>query len=181
MTKKELRDLLRVRNRALDPLARARASREIFRRIERLDAFAKARTVGCFCSLPDEPDTAEALVRWSRSKCVAVPRVEGDAMRFFRYDPAVMRRGAFGITEPGTEAVACDPAALDLIIVPGVAFTAAGQRMGRGRGYYDRYLAQPGLHAVKIGVGYAYQLVGELPVEPHDVAMDGVVTDAPAG
>lgn len=49
--------------------------------------------------------------------------------------------------------------------------------MGRGRGYYDKYLSQPEVHAVKIGVCFAHQLVGELPAEPHDVAMDYVVTD----
>ena len=63
------------------------------------------------------------------------------------------------------------------MIVPGTAFTAAGARMGRGRGYYDKYLALPGVHAVKIGVCYAHQLVGELPAEPHDVAMDAIICD----
>lgn len=180
MTKRELRTAMRGRNRMLTPAARAAASREIFRRVESLEAFAAARTVGLFCALADEPDTSEALARWGRCKRVAVPRVEGETMRFYRYDPAAMLPGAFGIEEPGPEAELCDPAELDLIVVPGMAFTASGQRMGRGRGYYDRYLAQPGLHAVKVGVGYAHQLVGALPVEPHDVAMDCVVTDAPA-
>ena len=71
----------------------------------------------------------------------------------------------------------CDPADIDFIVVPGVAFTAAGARMGRGRGYYDKYLSQPGFRGVKAGVCYAHQLVGELPVEPHDVFMDYVVTN----
>ena len=98
-------------------------------------------------------------------------------MRFYEYDPRTMRPGAFGIVEPGPEARLCEPRELDLVIVPGTAFTAAGARMGRGRGYYDKYLAQPEVHAVKIGVCYAHQLVGELPSEPHDVAMDCVITD----
>ena len=55
--------------------------------------------------------------------------------------------------------------------------SAAGARMGRGRGYYDKYLSQPGFRGVKAGVCYAHQLVGELPVEPHDVFMDYVVTN----
>lgn len=173
--------MLRVRNRAMSPEARLVASREIFNRVEGLEAFAAARTVGFFCSLPDEPDTSEVLARWSVGKCVAVPRVEGDTMRFFRYDPRTQRPGAFGIEEPGPQAELCDPGELDLIVVPGVAFTAAGQRMGRGRGYYDRYLSQPGVRAVKVGVCFAHQLVVSLPVEPHDVTMDRVVTDAPEG
>mgnify|MGYP005943741521 CR=1 FL=1 len=84
--------------------------------------------------------------------------------------------GVYGIEEPTGEAFT-DYAAIDFIVVPGVAFTAAGARMGRGRGYYDKYLSQPGFRGVKAGVCYAHQLVGELPVEPHDVFMDYVVTN----
>lgn len=178
MTKKELRAAMRRKNLGITPLERAAASGRIFARAELSEAFGRARTVGVFCSLADEPDTSEALARWSATgRRLAVPRVEGDVMRFYEYDPRTMRLGAFGIAEPGPEARLCEPRELDLVIVPGTAFTAAGARMGRGRGYYDKYLAQPEVHAVKIGVCYAHQLVGELPSEPHDVAMDCVITD----
>ena len=177
MTKKELRAAMRGRNLGMAPAERAEASRRIFGRVGRLEAFGAARTVGFFCSLRDEPDTAEALVRWSAVKRIVVPRVEGDAMRFYRYDPQTLRPGAFGIAEPGPEAQACDPSEIDLVIVPGTAFTAAGARCGRGRGYYDKYLSRPDVHAVKVGVCFAHQLVGELPAEPHDVAMDYLITD----
>jgi 5-formyltetrahydrofolate cyclo-ligase len=110
-------------------------------------------------------------------KRIVVPRVEGDVMRFCEYDPQTLRPGAFGIAEPGPEAQTCDPSEIDLVIVPGTAFTAAGARCGRGRGYYDKYLARPDVHAVKVGVCFAHQLVGELPAEPHDVAMDYIITD----
>ena len=88
----------------------------------------------------------------------------------------------FGRVErlPGFSAARCAAffcALPDFIVVPGVAFTAAAARMGRGRGYYDKYLSQPGFRGVKAGVCYAHQLVGELPVEPHDVFMDYVVTN----
>lgn len=178
MTKKELRAAMRRKNLGITPSERAAASGRIFARAELSEAFGRARTVGVFCSLADEPDTLEALARWSAAgRRLAVPRVEGDVMRFYEYDPRTMCPGAFGIAEPGPEARLCEPRELDLVIVPGTAFTAAGARMGRGRGYYDKYFAQPEVHAVKIGVCYAHQLVGELPSEPHDVAMDCVITD----
>ena len=178
MTKKELRAAMRRKNLGITPSERAAASGRIFARAELSEAFGRARTVGVFCSLADEPDTSEALARWAAAgRRLAVPRVEGDVMRFYEYDPRTMRPGAFGIVEPGPEARLCEPRELDLVIVPGTAFTAAGARMGRGRGYYDKYFAQPEVHAVKIGVCYAHQLVGELPSEPHDVAMDCVITD----
>lgn len=172
MDKKELRREMKRRNRAMTPGERAAAAGRIFRRVGELPAFGAARCVAMFCSLPDEPPTGGALARWSREKRIVLPRVAGEEMAFFEYDPATLVSGAFGIAEPGPGAVPCDASEIDLIVVPGVAFTAAGERMGRG--YYDRYLSQPGMHAVKVGVCFAHQLVGELPVEPHDVRMDAV-------
>ena len=177
MTKKELRAAMRKRNLGMTPAERAEASARIFGRAGRMEAFRAARTVGLFCSLPDEPDTAGTLARWSAVKRVVVPRVEGDVMRFYEYDPLTLCPGAFGIAEPGPEARLCDPSEIDLVVVPGTAFTASGVRCGRGRGYYDKYLSQQGVHAVKAGVCFAHQLVGELTAEPHDVAMDYVITD----
>lgn len=108
MTKKELRAAMRRRNLGMDAAERAEASRRIFGRAGRLEAFGAGRTVGVFCSLPDEPDTAETLARWSAVKRIVVPRVEGDVMRFCEYDPQTLRPGAFGIAEPGPEAQTCD-------------------------------------------------------------------------
>lgn len=177
MTKKELRAAMRKQTLGMTPAERAGASWRIFNRAGRLRAFRAARTVGLFCSLTDEPGTAEALARWGAVKRIVVPRVEGDVMRFYEYDPQTLCPGAFGIAEPGPAARLCDPSEIDLVIVPGTAFTASGIRCGRGRGYYDKYLSLPGVHAVKVGVCFAHQLVGELPAEPHDVAMDYVITD----
>lgn len=177
MTKKELRAAMRDRNLGMTPRQRAGASERIFSRIGRLEAFAAARTVALFCALADEPETAEALARWRAVKRIVVPRVEGDVMRFFEYDPRTLRPGAFGIAEPGPDARLCKPHEIDLMIVPGTAFTPSGRRCGRGRGYYDRYLSLPGVRAVKAGVCFAHQVVEEMPAEPHDVTMDMIITD----
>lgn len=175
MDKKELRKAMKARNLALDAARRSEAAARVMERVEALPAFAGARCVALFCSLPDELPTAEAFARWRSGRRLAVPRVEGDTMRFFRYDPATMAAGAFGIEEPGPGAEECAPGEIDLMLVPGVAFTAAGARLGRGRGYYDRYLSQPAFRGAKVGVCYAHQLASEIPVEPHDVRMDLVV------
>lgn len=206
MDKSELRAAMKRRNRALAPDEKAAAAGRIFAAVEVLPEFAQARCVACFCALPDEPPTAGALRRWSGSKRVVVPRVEGDTMRFYDYRPDALVRGAFGIDEPSVagpggagsavepvgrngagssdcaaagslaEAVVreCPPEKLDLVVVPGVAFTRGGARLGRGRGYYDRYLSLPGLRAFCVGACFAHQLVDALPVEPHDRAMDAV-------
>ncbi|WP_308501527.1 5-formyltetrahydrofolate cyclo-ligase [uncultured Alistipes sp.] len=177
MTKNELRKAMRSLNRGLDARARAEASERIVRRMEALEDFAAARTVGLFCALPDEPDLSGAIERWRSSKRLVVPRVEGETMRFFEYDPQTLLPGAFGILEPGPAARLCPPREIDLLFVPGVAFTPQGVRCGRGRGYYDRYLGRADFRAVKIGVCYAHQLVDDLPAEPHDMRVDAVITD----
>ena len=140
---------MRRLNRALDSQQRLRASAAIFSAVERLPEFRAARTVAVFAALSDEPATDEVLARWASTRRVVLPRVEGDAMRFY----------------------ACRPDAL----VFG-AFTADGRRLGRGRGYYDRYLGDPVFRGFRVGVCYAHQLVDDLPVEPHDVRMDRVIT-----
>lgn len=177
MTKNELRRAMKALNRAMDAGARAAASERIAARMEKLEVFARARTVGLFCALGDEPDLTPMLERWRGIKRLAVPRVEGSTMRFFEYDPQTLFPGTFGSLEPGPSARLCRPEELDLLFIPGVAFTADGYRCGRGRGYYDQYLALAGFRAVKIGVCFAHQLIDTLPCEPHDIRMDGVVTD----
>lgn len=162
-------------NRALDSQQRLRASAAIFSAVERLPEFRAARTVAVFAALPDEPATDEVLARWASTRRVVLPRVEGDAMRFYACRPDALVFGAFGILEPQGERP-CPAGEIDLVVCPGVAFTADGRRLGRGRGYYDRYLGDPAFRGFRVGVCYAHQLVDDLPVEPHDVRMDRVIT-----
>ena len=166
---------MRQLNRALDSRQRLRASAAIFSAVERLPEFSAARTVAVFAALPDEPATDEVLARWASTRRVVLPRVEGDAMRFYACRPDALVFGAFGILEPQGERP-CPAGEIDLVVCPGVAFTADGRRLGRGRGYYDRYLGDPAFRGFRVGVCYAHQLVDDLPVEPHDVRMDRVIT-----
>lgn len=175
MEKKEIRRTMKRLNLALTEAERTAASAEILAAVEALAPFVGAQTVALFSSLPDEPDTTPLLARWYGRKRLLVPRVEGDIMQFYDYVPEQMASGAFGIAEPqANEPVA--PSQIDFILVPGTAFTADGARMGRGRGYYDKYMSQNGFRAFKAGICYPHQLVGELPVEPHDIRVDTVCT-----
>ena len=88
MTKTEIRKQMKGLNTALSSEQREELSARIFNEAERLPAFARAKVVALFASLKDEPLTAPALERWSRSKRIVLPRVEGDIMRFYDYDPA---------------------------------------------------------------------------------------------
>lgn len=167
--------MVRAQTRLLSPSERTLAAEMIAQEVECDPHFITAKTVAVFMPLGDEPPIREAVGRWATEKRIVVPRVEGDDMRFFDFDSSDMARGSFGIDEPQMTAE-CPPEQIEVMIVPGVAFTAEGARMGRGRGYYDHYLgAANATRIYKIGTCFACQLVDELPTEPHDVVMDRVV------
>ena len=147
--------------------------------VERLKLrLAGADTVYAYYSLPDEVDTRQLLDDLLREgKTVLLPKVvDGETMTWHPYEGRQsLRQGAFGIMEPATEAcgVVGEPQR-SCILVPGVAFDGAGRRMGRGRGYYDRFLSvHPDIY--KIGVCFGFQKVEAVPVDAHDVPVDEVI------
>ncbi len=147
--------------------------------IESLPKFATAHTVALYHALPDEVPTAAMLHRWQGPKRLALPVVHPDgSMTFHQYlAPTDLTPGAFGISEPRTGGE-IPPAEIDLMLVPGVAFDPTGRRLGRGRGFYDRYLSHPAAaHICKVGLCHPHALVSEVPAEPHDVVMDIVITN----
>ncbi len=158
--------LLRPDERIID-------SRAICNRIRQLPEWASARVVLIYTALADEPDVFEL---WDNDKRICLPRYRADRTYEAAYveSQTELTIGQFGIREPLPGADCVDPSAVDLVIVPGVAFDAAGVRLGRGRGFYDRWLQS--LAASYCGVGFDHQLVSEIPSEPHDVRMEAVVT-----
>lgn len=173
--KTELRRAIRSNIRSLSVKERTEAARLIIDQIEHDERFRAARTIAAFMPLGDEPPLREAVERWAQTKRVVVPKVEGEVMRFYDFRSEQMESGAFGIDEPQASEI-CLATEIEVMIVPAVGFTRSGARMGRGRGYYDRYLGAPeAAHIYKIGTCFACQIVDALPTEPHDVAMDRVV------
>lgn len=148
----------------------------MFDRIEQSAAFIVAENILLYHSLPDELSTREFIEKWASRKHFFLPRVNGVNLDILPYDRTRMAMGAFHIEEPqGTDTARIDQ--VELIIVPAVAYDRRGNRVGRGKGYYDRLLADS--RATKIGVGYDFQLIDEeIPAEPHDVAVDIVVTES---
>ena len=133
-----------------------------------------ARVVALFSPLPSEPQIWPLVKELSLFMTVVLPRVEGEIMNFYCYNPDRMVCGALGVMEPdGGEPVM--PYEIDVVVVPGVVFTKDGARMGRGKGFYDKYMSQEGFNAHKIGVCYSEQVVQSLPCERHAVFMDEVV------
>lgn len=150
-------------------------SLEALERLEQTDLFRQARCIALYHALPDEVQTAAFIEKWGEVKTLLLPIVEGNDLTLHAYTGTdALQCGAFGIMEP----VRCEPCeedGIDLIIVPGIAFDRHGNRLGRGKGYYDRLLRN--LSAPKIGLCFDFQLHDHIPVEPFDIRMDGVVTE----
>lgn len=175
MNKDEIRSQVKARKSLLSSLEKAKAAEEVFNRLEQSAAFALAEKILLYHSLPDELSTLEFLNRWATRKHFYLPRVNGLNLEILPYDRSSMALGAFQIEEPqGDETT--DISEIELIIVPAIAYDHRGNRVGRGKGYYDRLLTET--KATKVGVGYDFQLLDEeIPAEPHDVAVDIVITD----
>ena len=180
-SKPVLRNRLRAALKALAPGSRDSASGELCSRVRTSAAWQAARAVLLFLPLPSEPDISPLLADvLAAGKLLALPRWDPAANGYVAAhvsDPArELATGPFQVREP----VAAGPTValnrLDLALVPGLGFDARGQRLGRGKGHYDRLLA--GFTGMKIGVAFDFQIVAEVPREPHDIALDAVVTPA---
>jgi 5-formyltetrahydrofolate cyclo-ligase len=171
--KAELRRALRrARPDADEQLAQSSAIR---RHLRDWLATRPARTIACFAALPGEPLLLELLADFPDRRWV-LPRVDGESMRFHLADPARLAAGSFGILEPPADSPVCPTGEVDLFLCPGMAFTRGGIRLGRGKGFYDRALADARPDATRVGVCFREQVLGELPVDPHDVPMQFLAT-----
>ena len=169
MTKQELRQLIRQRKR--EHVADAPVDVPLDERI------LSASTILLYHALPDEVQTQSLIDHLTAcGKTVLLPRVISPTdMELRRYTgPHDLQPGAFGIMEPTGE-LFLDYAAIDVAVIPGVAFDSEGHRLGRGRGYYDRLLPRL-THAYKLGVCLPWQMVDSVPCEPHDATVDGMLS-----
>lgn len=134
-----------------------------------------AKTVLLYYSLPDEVFTHDFVEILSQEKTVLLPVVKGDDLELRVYTgKECLQKGGFNIDEPQGEAYT-DLTSIDVAIIPGVSFDRNGNRLGRGKGFYDRFLKK--LNTFKIGVCFGFQLSDEIPHGEYDVAMDEVWTE----
>lgn len=179
MDKKEIRRAVKQAILALSPAERESQEQLLIEKIRRIIAERNPRVVALFAPLSDEVQILPLVEQLPRDCRLLLPRVEDTAdgtpsMEFYDYNASALTVGSYGIMEPqGT--VVCAVEEIDLMVVPGVAFSADGVRLGRGKGYYDRYIAREGFRAYTIGVCYACQMLGQLPCDEHDRRVDSVI------
>ena len=148
------------------------------RQVQALPRFQESTTVLLYWSMEDEVQTHDFVNRWYTRKKILLPCVDGDNLLLRQYTGAeCLKTGEqFGIGEP-MGPLFTDLDRVDMIVVPGVAFDRQCNRMGRGRGFYDRLLKNTP-NAYKVGVAFDFQMVGSVPVEPFDVPMDAVAIES---
>ncbi len=173
MDKKELRALIKALKKQHSKEQLLAQSEQIMDKLEKHPDFIKAERVMLYNALPDEVQTQAFLDKWHLKKTVILPTVVGDDIIPVEYgEDTGFAVGDFNILEPQNRPY---QGGFDLIIVPGVAFDSKGNRLGRGRGYYDRFLSQH-LEVKRIGICFDFQLVNEVPSEDFDIRMDEVIS-----
>jgi 5-formyltetrahydrofolate cyclo-ligase len=180
--KKAIRDRILKARAGLCEAERAEKSAAICALIESLDEYKNAGSILFYMTIGGEVDVTPLIrdaLKWG--KLCALPKCgPGRSLQLFTVASLENDTApdAMGILEPTGDAVCdCSPEKLDVRVVPGVAFDGSGRRLGRGAGYYDRLLAGAGKNALIIAPAYAFQVLPELPHEPHDAPVDIIVTE----
>jgi len=173
MTKQELRQEIRRQKQ----LHIGDDSVAIIERLKKHPRLACAQTILLYSALPDEVQTQsliDELVR--QGKNVLLPKVVNETgMELRRYTSANdFFKGTFNIMEPSGECFT-DYATIDVAIIPGMAFDSEGHRLGRGKGYYDRFLTLLTPKTYKIGLCFPWQQVDKVPTDKNDISMDDVI------
>ena len=172
MDKKALRQEIRTRKKACTQEQLQEESAWIMSKLAEHPDFQHAEIVMLYASLPDEVQTLDFIEQWRSRKRIILPTVVGDDIIPVELTAGSgMVEGDFHILEPENNPY---EGPLDLIVVPGMAFDRQGHRLGRGKGYYDRFLIK--YPEVKtIGICFGFQLLDEVPAEPHDQLIDEII------
>jgi 5-formyltetrahydrofolate cyclo-ligase len=185
-SKSTLRKKLLARRSAL--VGRGAANRRIAEKVFAIDPFIRARSILAYLDFRDEVETGPIIARASElGKTVFVPYCDGDELKLFELrDNAELARGRFGILEPLAELRTdarrhTSVEMIDLIVVPGIGFDRFHNRLGFGGGFYDRLLkrlpVEPEGRPFLLALAFDCQIVDQLPTDPHDRAVDRVVTE----
>ena len=186
--KSELRCAMKARRKELAAEEKAAEDAVICEKLkarsdigEMVDPFDGGAPLAVYLASPDEIDIDPYIEHMLHAGVELVaPRWNGEIYELAKVkgvDEKNLRRGPMGIREP-VDADIVDPKKVSAWIVPGLAFTRDGKRLGYGGGWYDRFLASAPKGAVKIGVAYSFQIVDDLPAEPHDIPLTDIVDDS---
>ena len=174
--KNQMRELLTQKRRLLTKEQILEQSAVIISQLEQLPCFQSAKTVLLYYPMHNEVNLLPLIKKYKKEKTFLFPVVQRKLMTACPYEGnAKMHRGKYNIPEPTTPPYRGE---IDLILVPGVAFDLQGNRLGRGGGYYDRFIKSQPHTTTLVGVAYDFQLVDKVPANRHDQKMHHVITPA---
>ena len=176
LTKTELRKAVRQLKKQHTQEELKALSTVITGKLLELPCIKEATTVMLYCSLPDEVYTMDMIHRLhEEGKKIVLPKVISNCeMELREYDgDADLEVGSFGIMEPCGK-LFTDYEDIDVAVIPGMGFDRNGNRLGRGKGYYDRFLERAG-SVYKIGICFPFQVFDEIPTDENDISMDLVL------
>jgi 5-formyltetrahydrofolate cyclo-ligase len=182
LTKKELRLRVRQAVEAISPEDLHARSVRACNLLIGTPEYQRAEIVMVFLSLPNEVDTTSLVLHsWRDRKRVLAPKVSWEQRRMLPIEIRSLSddvsQSPMGIREPA-QGMPIPVSLIDLVVVPGLGFDVRGNRIGRGRGFYDRFLAHPDWKGIACGLALEEQVVEDVPVTEHDMQVDMLVTDA---
>ena len=177
--KASLRSQVRENLKRISPVQRETLSSRARATLEQQYIWLQAQTILFFAPMPDELDIWPSLsVALAAGKRVFLPRFVSATNSYaaceVKFPDTDIKIGQFGIREPSESCPQFPLNRLDFVLVPGVAFDLHGRRLGRGKGFYDHLLAA--VRGKTCGVAFDEQIVTEIPVEPHDVLLNCILT-----
>ena len=181
--KKSIRKAISAMKKEVPLEKKIERSASIIDKLENHPDFIRAQNILFYWSMNDEVHTHIAVQKWGASKNIFLPVVDGDDLLIKKFCgvETLVAGESFAITEPSVDADETSIDNIDLVVVPGVAFDREGGRMGRGKGFYDRMFSKvtdKKQTPIKIGVCFDFQLIGEVPKEPHDELMNTIITES---
>jgi 5-formyltetrahydrofolate cyclo-ligase len=172
ISKKEYRNLVKENIKKVNPEILREKSEKILRLLETNPRFISSKTIMPYWSMDSEVQTHLFIKKWSKKKLILLPCIVKDNLVVKKYigTKSMIKTPPFGIMESTGEEY---KGKIDLVIVPGIAFDKQNNRIGHGKGYYDRFLKNA--HTYKIGICFDFQLFDEIPSGENDVRMDEVM------
>ncbi|MDD5097808.1 MAG: 5-formyltetrahydrofolate cyclo-ligase [Candidatus Omnitrophica bacterium] len=178
LTKAQIRSKILLRLKTQEEEDRNRKSKFILNKLLKNKAFRKAKIVMFYIAFGGEVNTAEMIreaQKIGKVICVPICRKDKEIMQpAILENHAKLKLGPYGVREPATKNL-LKPKDLDLVIVPGLAFDKQGNRLGRGKGYYDRFLSTLSNRADSIGLAFDFQILPLVPTNTHDVSVKQII------
>lgn len=174
MEKKEIRRQIRELKKNYSLEEKKKNSELIWARVEQDEHFKRAQIILAYWSMDDEVFTHDFVCKWAEKKIILLPCVRGEELniRYFDGREKLCPGEGYAIPEPVGK-LFTDLDKIDMILVPGVAFDCSLNRLGRGKGYYDKILKQTS--AYKLGICFDFQMIAQVPTEEHDIKMNQII------